>query len=272
MNPYADYLTFLDDKTRMRRDHEKYLGLIDAIALLHQYQREIIKDRYENETSEYVVVALEDIELANTLAHEVLGRTLDELPPQTRRLLELITDMVHEACRKEQVEPSAYRFTRKQVRHACGWTDFQVKKHMTRLEELEYVLVHSGGRGKSMVYELLYNGEGQDDTPFLMGLIDVKKLRYDDQKEPLKANKEPSSSPQSAPKAPPSSPRENHKNTINTGSNEESQQKAEKNTTKRKINGASYDGQEVQVPRAQGSAGAARSDSLPPLAAKALEV
>jgi hypothetical protein len=29
INPYADQLTFLDDKTRTRRDHEKYLTLID---------------------------------------------------------------------------------------------------------------------------------------------------------------------------------------------------------------------------------------------------
>ena len=34
-------LTFLDDRTRTRRDHAKYLTLIDAIALLHQHQREI---------------------------------------------------------------------------------------------------------------------------------------------------------------------------------------------------------------------------------------
>ncbi|MGH8326192.1 MAG: toprim domain-containing protein, partial [Steroidobacteraceae bacterium] len=39
LNPYANQLTFLCDKTRTRRDHEKYLTLIDAITLLHQYQR-----------------------------------------------------------------------------------------------------------------------------------------------------------------------------------------------------------------------------------------
>ena len=38
-NPYASRLTFLDEKTRMRRDHVKYLALIDSIALLHQHQR-----------------------------------------------------------------------------------------------------------------------------------------------------------------------------------------------------------------------------------------
>jgi DNA primase catalytic core len=30
MNPYADVLTFRDDRTRLRRDHEKYLTLIDT--------------------------------------------------------------------------------------------------------------------------------------------------------------------------------------------------------------------------------------------------
>ncbi len=40
-NPYAEKLSFIDDKTRTRRDHLKYLTLIRSIALLHQYQREI---------------------------------------------------------------------------------------------------------------------------------------------------------------------------------------------------------------------------------------
>ena len=41
VNPYADQLTFLDDRTRTRRDHERYLTLIDTIALLHQFQRPV---------------------------------------------------------------------------------------------------------------------------------------------------------------------------------------------------------------------------------------
>ena len=40
VNPYAQRLTFLDTRTRTRRDHEKYLTLIDTIALLHQHQRD----------------------------------------------------------------------------------------------------------------------------------------------------------------------------------------------------------------------------------------
>jgi post-segregation antitoxin (ccd killing protein) len=150
MHPYADRLTFLDDKTRTRRDHEKYLGLIDVIALLHQYQREVKREVLDGEALEYLEVTIEDIATANRLSHEVLGRSLDELPPQTRRLLQLMSEWVSEQCQQTNIKPCDYRFSRKDVRAMSGWTDFQVKKHLHRLEELEYVLVHSGSRGKSI--------------------------------------------------------------------------------------------------------------------------
>lgn len=40
VNPFADRLTFADGRTRTRRDHGKYLGLISAVTLLHQHQRD----------------------------------------------------------------------------------------------------------------------------------------------------------------------------------------------------------------------------------------
>ena len=43
---------------------------------------------------------LDDIAVANRLACEVLGRSVDELPPQTRRLLGLVDEMVTAACQQ----------------------------------------------------------------------------------------------------------------------------------------------------------------------------
>jgi DNA primase len=128
------------------------------------------------------------------------------------------------------------------VRHASGWTDFQVKKHMQRLEEMEYVLVHSGGRGKSIAYELLYQGEGQAGEAFMMGLIDPGKLksyRYDAQKEPPKVEKEPPSSPQSAPKKPSSSSEKKAAKPDMAGPNGQSDKNPHKRTIG-KNNGASH--------------------------------
>jgi DNA primase catalytic core len=177
VNPYARLLTFPDTATRTRRDHTKYLALIRAIALLHQHQRPIKSTVHRGETKEYVEVTLADIEVANRLAHEVLGRTLDELPPQTRRLLLMIDAMVSQARERLKLDRSDYRFSRREVREATGWGDTQLKLHLARLVEMEYVLVHRGGRGQSFVYELLYDGKGKDGKPFVPGLIDVEKLK-----------------------------------------------------------------------------------------------
>lgn len=176
-NPFAHQLTFLDDATRTRRDHLKYLGLIATITLLHQYQREHRFLSDEGEQVEHLVVSLEDIATANRLAAEVLGHTLDELPPQSRRFLLLLDQMVAQGCQHDGVDRAAYRFTARQAREHGGWGATQVKIHMQRLVEMEYVLIHRGGRGQSFVYELLYAGQGQDGRPFLMGLLDVDTLR-----------------------------------------------------------------------------------------------
>jgi DNA primase catalytic core len=178
VNPFAQRLTFLDDRTRTRRDHEKYLTLIDAIALLHQHQREIKRVQHGDRELRYVEVTLDDIALANELAHEVLGRTLDELPPQTRRLLALAVEYVNRECAAQQMKRADYRFSRRQLRDATRWGDTQLKIHLARLVELEYLLVHRGGRGQSFEYELVFDGEIAGDARHASGLIDVDALRH----------------------------------------------------------------------------------------------
>ncbi|MGO8934101.1 MAG: CHC2 zinc finger domain-containing protein [Terracidiphilus sp.] len=232
-NPYADALTFPDGRTRLRRDHEKYLTLIDTLALLHQHQREIKSAAQDGERVEYVEVTLADIEMANTLAHETLGRSLDEISPQTRRLLALVTAMVENQCTAQAITRSDYRFSRRDVREHAGWSDFQVKMHMHKLEELEYVLVHRGGRGQSFVYELLYDGAGRDGKPFLMGLIDVETLKrdYDGKKEHEKSHGEHLSSPHGASIEHGGSEPKSVPNAVNKGTSRETPKKNGKTTS-----------------------------------------
>jgi DNA primase len=175
-NPWAERLRFRDDRTRTRRDHRKYLTLIRTVALLHQHQRPIRSYEHHGERLPYIDVTLADIAIANALAHSVLGRSLDELPPHSRRLLGLLDGMVTAASEKAGVPRSAYRFTRREVRAATGWTNNQVRDHLGKLVEMEYILVHRGIQGQSYVYELLYSGEGTDGTTFCLGLIDVATL------------------------------------------------------------------------------------------------
>jgi len=177
VNPYARELTFHDSQTRTRRDHMKYLTLIRSVALLHQYQRPAKTVQHNGRAVEYIEVTVNDIAVANRLAHEVLGRSLDELPPQTRRLLLVVDEMVTAECERQKMARSDYRFSRRDVREATGWGDTQLKTHLHRLEELEYLLIHRGGRGQSIVYELVFTLPADGGKPVLGGLIDVEKLR-----------------------------------------------------------------------------------------------
>ena len=179
INPYAEQLTFLSTRTRARRDHEKYLTLIDSIAFLHQYQREVKTMVRNGETIEYIEVQINDIRIANELAHEVLGRSLDELPPQTRNLLNLIQEMVREACQRDEILYSDFRFSRKDIRDFTQWSDAQLKTHCGRLTDLEYLYIHSGGHGNPLVYELLCDASVPQKAQ-LMGLIDTKNLNPSD--------------------------------------------------------------------------------------------
>jgi hypothetical protein len=176
VNPYAPQLTFSDAQTRTRRDHEKYLTLIDAIALLHQHQRERHTVEQDGVSLIYVEVTADDIALANRLAAQVLSHTLDELPPQTRRFLTQLDQWVTEQCGYHRMERSGFRFLARDLRAVTGLSATQVKLHLRRLLDLEYVLLHRAPRGIGVAYELVYEGQGQDGTPFLTGLIDVQKL------------------------------------------------------------------------------------------------
>ena len=176
LNPFAPELTFESGRTRTRRDHEKYLTLIDSLALLHQHQRPRGSHTVNGRVVEYIEVTLDDIETANRLAREVLGRSLDELPPQTRRLYDQARELVRALMATNQQPQSRCHFSRRQLRDQSGWTEFQVRTHLQRLEDLEYVTRRFGRQGASCLYELLLPVETADG-PYVIGLLDVEKLR-----------------------------------------------------------------------------------------------
>jgi DNA primase catalytic core len=177
VNPYAPYLTFLSDRLRTRRDHKKYLGLIRAIAFLHQHQRPKKAVKHNGQTIEYIEATLADIDLANKLASEILGHSLDEMAPATRRLLDSLWRMVGERMKATGKKQEECLFSRREIREAFGWGDTQLRMHLGQLVDLEYLAVKSGQNGRKYLYELLYRGEGENGGKFLLGLSDVKELK-----------------------------------------------------------------------------------------------
>jgi len=185
VNPFADQLTYADDRLQGRRDHQKYLNLIKAVAFLYQMQRDIRKGkRSTGENFDYIEVTRDDMKLANSLAHEILGHSLDELSRPSRMLLLEIEKMVQEWTGKNEKDVDADEsarlnhtsFSRRQIRQYTGWSNYRVHTHLKELIEYEYISVETDRATSSHRYRLQYEGQGKDGAKFMLGLFDPEKL------------------------------------------------------------------------------------------------
>lgn len=154
VNPYAGELTFSDGQTRTRRDHMKYLTLIQSIALLHQYQREVKRVEHQGAELRYIEVKREDIALADELSWDVLRPGEDQLPTKTRELLGEVIVLVQERARQEGIGEGEVRFTRRELRERTQLGDTQLKLHLGRLVEMEHLSVQRGRHEQRYVYSL----------------------------------------------------------------------------------------------------------------------
>ena len=184
VNPYAEYLSYPSHSLRARRDHKKYLGLIRAVAFLHQYQRAIKTVEVDGKPVEYIEVTLDDIETANRLANVVLGQSMAELAEPSRTLLSMIYAMVKEQTEKDNRPIDEIFFTRRMIREYTGWTDWQVRSHMKQLIELEYINARLGSWGKEYSYALHYQGQAEEVDRCYLDLTSVEEIRKLMQGEP----------------------------------------------------------------------------------------
>ncbi len=114
VNPYAQQLRFGDDRLTSRRDQPKYLRLMAAVALLRQRQKTV--RRLEGPVAKaYVEVDGEDVRLANALATELFGHSLDELSRPGYELLVLLDQM-----RREQPTADAFSFSAAMFGNSAG--------------------------------------------------------------------------------------------------------------------------------------------------------
>ena len=178
INPFAKHLSFSDSQTRTRRDHEKYLTLIESITLLHQYQRCVKKLRQGKTVIEYIEVTLEDIQLANKLAIHVFKQTFDEIPPQTRHCLDMINDYVKKKSYNNNLRFSKTYFNRRDLREFSQLSQTQIHIHCKRLETLEYLLPIPAVSGKSKSYLLNYK-QDQENQHLANRIFDFSMNSYE---------------------------------------------------------------------------------------------
>lgn len=170
--PFARELTFRSDRTRYRRDHATYLSLIAASALLHQYQRR----RSTSRGTPAIAATGEDVALANRLASHALGGRPDQLLPQTQRLLKELDAFVTQVAAEHNMPRHEVRFTQRQLRETLHRQDRALRRQLTRLVELEYVVAYRTGRGNGRVYQLLYEPSANDALAWHLGLREAETL------------------------------------------------------------------------------------------------
>lgn len=156
--PFADKLTFPATWMRTRRDHARFLNLIEVSAFLHQYQREKRKC--------VIQASVEDYRVAYELAAQVLTDTFSDLKKPLREAYSRIQDL----C--EQGDEGTV--SRREIRHALGLPDSTVRGWLSELVALEYLVpVDGGGRGRAVQYRL---HERAPRRELVLGLVSPEAL------------------------------------------------------------------------------------------------
>jgi len=155
--PFADRLTFPSSWMRTRRDHARFLNLIEVSAFLHQHQRE--------QRNGAIVASVADYATAYALAGEVLTETLGDLRKPLREALSRIQAMA----------TAEGGVSRRDIREALALPDSTVRGWLAELVELEYLEVESskGGKGNKALYRVAGRGPRPN---LILGLLSPDEL------------------------------------------------------------------------------------------------
>jgi len=168
--PFLDRIKFPAEYLRARRDHSRFLNLIEAVAFLHQHQRARKKDAV---LGDYIEATVDDYRVAYDLVRSTVGTTYSDIPRSARMVLEGVRAAVTYQADKEGVPAMEYEFTRRQVRGWMKLSQDQVKRALRTLVDLEYVRALTGSRGSRYVYRL---GESDEERSVIEGITAPEDL------------------------------------------------------------------------------------------------
>lgn len=150
--PFIDKLEFPTCFIRNRRDHDRFISLIEVVTFLHQYQRPVQKNKF-NEP--FIESTLQDYELAYQLARKVLFNAWQELPQPLAGFFKEVKDIVSQKAKREELSLKDTWFTRRELRQYLKYPDYMIKTHMKTLKDLEYFHVKSGPNGSRDYYRIV---------------------------------------------------------------------------------------------------------------------
>ena len=133
--PYRDLIRFPSKPLRARRDHARFLVLIEVITVLHQFQWE----KMEINGAEYIMADVEDYAISYDLASVILEQTIKQISPKAEDLALRIDEFLN----KYKVTT----FNRRQIAQFTKWDTKTVKKYLDECFEQGLIGIKSDGRG-----------------------------------------------------------------------------------------------------------------------------
>lgn len=125
---------------RVRRDYGRFLALIEASALLHQYQRKtkILDDQV------YLVAEVADFVIAKIIGEQILKETIFALPPKVQNILLAAREIVEDKKTAINIDPT---FTVTEIALHMGLDYDTINKWFYALINKGYAETKIEGRG-----------------------------------------------------------------------------------------------------------------------------
>lgn len=157
-NPLAGLIRFPTGRPTMRRAQEQFLTLLEAVAILRQFQKPRVTktNPFTGESVEGIDVDLEDYAQARRLFREaVLLPNADELPSGARMLYQSIQGMAKKKAAKEGLGVTEVSFIQREVRELSELGLESIKKYLRALVDFEFLELISGRKnGTRFSYRL----------------------------------------------------------------------------------------------------------------------
>lgn len=180
--PYRKKIDFPADRTRHRRDSQRFINLIKGVAFLHQYQKEV---KETEDGDKYIEADLRDYTIAYHLADEVLRTTLSELSARAWKVFEVCCHVHYEKTSKinPDTEEEYKGFTRREIKKKAKELKVDIgsypnfTKQLDSLVETEYLgVLQSGGRGKAFRYEVTFQFEVDKEGNLIIEKPSIENL------------------------------------------------------------------------------------------------
>jgi hypothetical protein len=165
-NPLAPLIKFPKERPTMRRAFEQFLTLMDAVCFLRQKQKQVRlwRNPLTGNDERYIECDIEDYRVAYRLFKEaVFKANAADIPAGTRRLYDLIREMLKTMSKEQGIPITEVSFIKKDLREYTRLGAEFIKKHLRFLVDYEYLQL-AGGKlhGTRFSYKLRQDGPLED--------------------------------------------------------------------------------------------------------------